>query len=141
VLRARIVEIPAVLRWHLPEESAPAAGKPVRRSSMRIARYVLTLLVSGFLYRPILFFLVPGLTALLLSLWCGLWMLIDTVQARGLAGAWQLWPHTFVIGGLSLATAIQLLACGLISLQNKCYFEQMFHLGTSTYRMSRGNRK
>ena len=42
---------------------------------------------------------------------------------------------------LSLATSIQLLACGLISLQNKCYFEQMFHLGTSTYRMSRGNRK
>jgi hypothetical protein len=81
------------------------------------------------------------LSALLLSLWCGLWMVIDTIQAHGLAGAWQHWPHTFVIGGLSLATAIQLLACGLISLQNKCYFEQMFHLGTSTYRMSRGNRK
>jgi len=141
VLRARIVEIPAVLRWHLPEESAPAPGKPARRSSMRIARYVLTLLVSGFLYRPILFFLVPGLSALLLFGWCGLWMLIDIIQARGLGNAWQLAPHVFVIGGLSLVTAIQLLSCGLISLQNKCYFEQMFHLGTSTYRMSRGNRK
>lgn len=138
VLRARIVEIPAVLRWHLPQETSAAPGKPARRSSMRIARYVLTLLVSGFLYRPILFFLVPGVTALLLFLWCGLWMLVDIIQARGLGDAWERWPHTFVIGGLSLAGAIQLFSCGLISLQNKCYFEQMFHLGTSTYRMSRG---
>jgi hypothetical protein len=81
---------------------------------------------------------VPGLTALLLSLWCGLWMLIDTIEAGSLGRAWQLGPHAFVIGGLSLATAVQLFSAGLISLQNKCYFEQMFHLGTSTYRMSRG---
>ena len=63
VLRARIEEIPAVLKWHLPDPDA-APNKPARKSSMRIAKYVVTLLVSGFLYRPIMFFLVPGLTAL-----------------------------------------------------------------------------
>jgi glycosyltransferase involved in cell wall biosynthesis len=137
VLRARIEEIPAVLRWHLPDPGA-AAHAPVRRSSMRIPRYVVTLLVSGFLYRPIMFFLVPGLAALALFAWCALWMLIDIIADRGLSSAWNASPATFIIGGLSLLAAVQLLGCGLISLQNKCYFEQMFHLGTTNYRTSRG---
>ena len=43
-------------------ETAPA--RPVRRkSSMRIPKYVATLLVSGFLYRPILFFADSGIVA------------------------------------------------------------------------------
>jgi glycosyltransferase involved in cell wall biosynthesis len=143
VLRARIEEIPAVLKWHLPPPADPAAAaatpdKPVRKSNMRIARYVATLLVSGFLYRPIMFFLVPGATALAIFAWCGLWMLVDIFQFHGLTGAWQNAPATFITGGLALLAAVQMLSCGLISLQNKCYFEQMFHLGTSTYRMSRG---
>ncbi len=136
VLRARVVEIPAVLKWHLPDAAAP--NKPVRKSSMRIAQYVVTLLVSGFLYRPIMFFLVPGVTALAIFAWCALWMLIDIIADRGIAGAWSASPFTFITGGLSLLAAVQLLSCGLISLQNKCYFEQMFHLGTTNYRTSRG---
>jgi glycosyltransferase involved in cell wall biosynthesis len=138
VLRARIEEIPAVLKWHDPDPNL-APSRPVRRSSMRIAKYVVTLLVSGFLYRPILFFLVPGVMALALFAWCALWMLIDIIQAPGLGGAWAMSPATFITGGLSLLAAVQLLSCGLISLQNKCYFEQMFHLGTTTYRSSRGD--
>jgi glycosyltransferase involved in cell wall biosynthesis len=136
VLRARVVEIPAVLKWHLPDPNAPA--KPVRRSSMRIATYVVTLLVSGFLYRPIMFFLVPGVTALVIFFWCALWMVIDMIVDRGITPAWNASPATFIVGGLSLLAAVQLLSCGLISLQNKCYFEQMFHLGTTNYRSSRG---
>jgi glycosyltransferase involved in cell wall biosynthesis len=138
VLRARIEEIPAVLKWHLPDPDA-APNKPVRRSSMRIAKYVATLLVSGFLYRPIMFFLVPGVTALALFAWCALWMLIDIIYYHSVSQAWVYCGHTFITGGLSLLAAVQLLSCGLISLQNKCYFEQMFHLGTTTYRTSRGD--
>jgi len=137
VLRARIEEIPAVLKWHLPDPDAPAT-KPARKSSMRIAKYVATLLVSGFLYRPIMFFLVPGFVALAIFAWCALWMLVDVIQFHGLTGAWAAAPATFITGGLSLLAAVQMLSCGLISLQNKCYFEQMFHLGTTTYRTSRG---
>lgn len=136
VLRARIEEIPALLRWHNPVD-----GQPVRRSSMRIARYVLTLLVSGFLYRPIMFFLLPAIAAFVLSLWCGIWMIVDSIQAGGITAACHAFPYTFVIGGLGLLAAVQLWACGLISLQNKCYFEQMFHLGTTTYRSSREGKK
>jgi len=143
VLRARIEEIPAVLKWHLPEPPTPPdpaapPTKPVRKSSMRIAKYVATLLVSGFLYRPIMFFAVPGLTALAIFAWCTLWMLIDLIQFHGLNAAWTQSPATFVVGFMSLLSAVIMLSCGLISLQNKCYFEQMFHLGTTTYRTSRG---
>ena len=82
VLRARIEEIPAVLKWHLPPPIDPAAPpKPARKSSMRIAKYVATLLVSGFLYRPIMFFAIPGLTALAIFAWCALWMVIDIDQS------------------------------------------------------------
>jgi glycosyltransferase involved in cell wall biosynthesis len=134
VLRARIEEIPATLSWHTAE---PTPGAPVRRSNMRIVYHVLTLLVSGFLYRPIMFFILPAAACLLISFACGIWIGIDAIKAGGIAAAWQGAPEAFIIGCLGIIAAVQLCACGLISLQNKCYFEQMFHLGTTTYRSSR----
>jgi len=134
VLRARIEEIPATLSWHTAE---PSTGQPVRRSNMRIVRHVLTLLVSGFLYRPIMFFLLPAVACLLLTLGCGIWIGIDAIKSGGIVAAWHGVPEAFIIGSLGIIAAVQLSACGLISLQNKCYFEQMFHLGTTTYRSSR----
>ncbi len=134
VLRARIEEIPATLSWHTAE---PADGKPVRRSSMRIVGHVLTLLVSGFLYRPIMFFILPAVVCLLVTAACGIWIGIDAVRFGSVAAAWGAAPLAFVLGSLGFIAAVQLCACGLISLQNKCYFEQMFHLGTTTYRSSR----
>jgi uncharacterized membrane protein len=138
LLRARIEEIPAVLRWN--HNDTPAGAAPVRRSSMRIASYVTTLLVSGFLYRPILFFLAPALISLLAFAACALAAIVQAFEKGGLAAAWSAAPHLFVIGGICLLIAVQLLACGLISIQNKCYFEQMFHLGTTTFRSSRAGR-
>ena len=134
VLRARIEEIPATLSWHTAELTT---GGPVRRSNMRIVRHVLTLLVSGFLYRPIMFFILPAAACLLLTLACGIWIGIEAIGAGGIAAAWHAAPEAFIIGSLGFIAAVQLCACGLISLQNKCYFEQMFHLGTTTYRSSR----
>jgi len=40
-------------------------------------------------------------------------------------------PQTFIVGGITLIAAIQFLGFGFISLQNKRYFEELFHLGTS----------
>jgi glycosyltransferase involved in cell wall biosynthesis len=139
VLRARIEEIPATLRWHdAPPASETVPARPVRRSSMRIPKYIVTLLVSGFLYRPILFFLVPGLTALGIFALCAIWAVVEMCTHGGLTAGWSASPVPFVAGFFSLLAAAQMLSCGLISLQNKCYFEQMFHLGTTTYRTSRG---
>jgi glycosyltransferase involved in cell wall biosynthesis len=136
VLRARIEEIPATLRWH---DAPPATeAKPARRSSMRIPKYLLTLLVSGFLYRPILFFLVPGLIALATAGAAAVWGAVEVFVHGGLSAGWTASPAPFVTAFFSLLAAVQMLSCGLISLQNKCYFEQMFHLGTTNYRTSRG---
>lgn len=139
VLRARIEEIPATLKWH----DAPAAqpGKPVRKSSMRIMRYLITLLVSGFLYRPIMLFLIPGATCLLVFALSLLWIGINWIQYGSFMGAWEALEAPFIVAAMSFVAAVQLLSCGMISLQNKCYFEQMFHLGTTTYRSSREGRK
>jgi glycosyltransferase involved in cell wall biosynthesis len=134
VLRARIEEIPATLSWHPVEVTD---GQPVRRSSMRIVKHVLTLLVSGFLYRPIMFFLLPAIACLFVTFAAAVWIAIDAIKVGSLAIAWQNIPEAFIIASLGIIAAVQLLACGLISLQNKCYFEQMFHLGTTTYRSSR----
>ena len=66
-------------------------------------------------------------------------MLIDVIRFRGIMLAWSgAAPFAFIVGFFSLLAAVQMLSCGLISLQNKCYFEQMFHLGTTNYRTSRG---
>ncbi len=121
LLRARIEEIPAVLRWE-PVDST----KPARRSSIKIPGYLLTLMVSGFLYRPIMFFLLPAIALLIFA--------AVAVALRGSTGA------SICIAAFFLA-AVQMLCSGLLSLQNKCYFEQMFHLGTTTYRSSREGRK
>jgi hypothetical protein len=102
---------------------------------------------SGFLFRPIAFFLVPGTILLLLSLlelgWIG-WHTLSHVG--GLSGSldhrfsvaltmtWQESAHSFVIGGVSLILAVQLISLGILASQNKRYFEEVFHLGTALYR-------
>ena len=46
------------------------------------------------------------------------------------AAAFNMSPHAFIVGGISLMVAIQLISLGILSLQNKRYFEELFHLGT-----------
>lgn len=147
VLRARIVEIPARLRWHLPEERpAPPVGHPAnppaaRRSSMRVAGHILTLGVSGFLYRPFLFFALPAIATLAVTALALVWAAIDAVSAGGVNGAIRLYPAAFLLSAAGGLSTVVLTAAGLLSIQSKCYFEQMFHLGTTAYRATRGHGK
>ncbi len=62
ILRARIVEIPAVLDWG---PRAPA-GRKRGKGGMETLRTVVQSLVSGFLFRPFMFFIWPGLMLLVL---------------------------------------------------------------------------
>jgi len=59
--------------------------------------------------------------------------------SAGVAAAYQFAPHTFIIGGISLILAIQLISLGFLALQNKKYFEELFHLGTNIYK-SKGDK-
>lgn len=139
VLRARIIEIPGHLKWR----TLTTPGK-TRHSKMRVGRQIMGVLTSGFLFRPAHLFLVPGLALLFLTTYTNTWMLthwweqfqaippkwVLTRASEAARAAFALHPHTFVLGGLSLIASIQLLGMALLSLQQKKYFEDLFHLGT-----------
>ena len=146
VVRGSIQQIPAHLDWSKQLERGRA-----RASGTRIAAHILGTTLSGFLLRPFMFFIVPGLLLLAFAAYVNVWMIIhwleaiEQVQAAGLeanfsqgvALAYAEYPHTFVIGLLALTLAIQLISLGTISLQNKRYFEELFHLGSREARASR----
>lgn len=144
LLRARIEEVPAHLNWGLLK----AEGQQ-RRSSMRILRHSLSTLLSGFLFRPGMFFVLPGLALLLFAGYVNAWVFTHFFEhyqgltqyteffaraSAAVGAAYAQAPHTFVIGLLSLMLAIQLISLGILSLQSKSYFEEVFHLGTTIYR-------
>jgi glycosyltransferase involved in cell wall biosynthesis len=141
ILRARIVEIPAVLDWG----AAAGSGRKRGKRGLDTMRTIVQSLVSGFLFRPFLFFIGPGLALLILALYPLIWTLIHTLQAFQAAGAGQSFdfrlseavgtafkiaPHAFIVGGIALLVAIQLLSLGLLALQKKRYFAELFTLGT-----------
>jgi glycosyltransferase involved in cell wall biosynthesis len=145
VLQAKIVQIPAHLDW----TKQVAAGPPKRTSSMRIASHIMATVVSGFVFRPFIFLVFPGLLLLLFSLYVNVWMVIHFFQSlarlapdvltregpsAALADAYARYPHTFIIGLLSLMLAFQLIGMGMLALQSKKYFEEVFYLGTALNR-------
>jgi len=147
ILKAPIVEIPSHLDWSLQR----AEGKG-RQSKVKIVRHSVEVLFSGFLLRPVLFFVVPGLCFLLMSVYTNFWLCMRVFQEYGrldstggglhqfdaaVAAAFDAAPHTFVIGGLTLMIAIQLIGLGILALQNTHYFEESFHLGTTVLKTQR----
>ncbi|MBD2544121.1 MULTISPECIES: glycosyltransferase family 2 protein [Planktothricoides] len=151
ILRARIEEIPAHLNWRVER----TVKKPKRRSSMRIWRQIWSVLFSGFISRPVIFFLIPGLFLFGFSCLANAWVLIHTFTnyqnlpadwfldrfSDAVAGAFHQAPHTFIIGGMTLMLAIQLVSLGIISMQTKSNFEEMFYLGTAIYKLNKQNKQ
>jgi len=139
ILRAEIEQIPAHLDWGLQVKQQG------RQSSMRIMRHMLSTVLSGFVFRPFMFFVVPGLLLLGFSAWVNTWMIIHFFEALqvvppdavtdsvswAIAKAYQDYPHTFIVGLLSLMVAIQLISLGILALQSKSYFEEVFYLGSA----------
>lgn len=148
ILRARMVEIPAHLKW-IPAKSKTGQVKK-RRSSMRIARSIGQSLVSGFILRPFMFFILPGIMVFLLSLYPLFWTIYHTVNEYGklasaglpfgyrmseaIGGAFRISPHSFIVGGIALLVAIQLISLGFLALQKKRYFDELYFLGSTIYR-------
>lgn len=145
LLRGRIEEIPAHLNWGFQKN-----GSTKRKSSFRIARGIIQYILSGFTFRPFMFFIVPGFALMILSTYTLIWVLIHVISAYmmvpdiynsfdatfsvAVANAFRKSPHSFFVGGISLIVSIQLISLGIISFQNKRYFEDMFHLCTNIYR-------
>src|ERR1700709_1877152 len=75
ILRARIVEIPAHLDW---TEQNKFLGQ--RKSSLRVLRSFFSGIMSGFIFRPYIFFVGIGTFLMLLSLYELVWLLYDTLS-------------------------------------------------------------
>jgi glycosyltransferase involved in cell wall biosynthesis len=145
LLRARVIEIPATLDW-----TAQRERQAERTSSVRMRRSTLTSIVTSFLFHPFLFFVVPGLVVGAMASWMILWICIRLVGNYGdLSGSfdprfsdalfetYREVPYQFIVGGVALLVAIQLISLGIISLQAKRYFEELFHLGSTVLRRVR----
>ncbi len=145
VLRGNIQQIPGHLDW-----TKQVSAGPRRVSSMRIARHILGTIISGFIFRPFMFLVVPGLLMLLFSAYVNAWIVTHFFTALGqlppevlsaegpsaaLAQAYSDHPHTFIVGLLSLMLSLQLIGMGALALQAKKYFEEVFYLGVSLNRL------
>jgi len=135
ILRARMVEIPATLDW--------TAMPPDRggRFNSRLYWNTAKQLASGFLFRPFLAFVFPGVILLGLAAAFGVWIGIDVAadfNALGLTESlhhtWHEMPAAFFGFGLALLLAIQLILLGLVTFQSKRYFDELFHLNTMVLR-------
>ncbi|MCB0570513.1 MAG: glycosyltransferase family 2 protein [Phaeodactylibacter sp.] len=140
ILRARIEEIPAHLDWSKQDKTG-------RVSSIRIFDGILAGLMSGFIFRPYFLFMGVGLALFLVSFYIILWIFIHTFSVLpeislvagnfedrfGLAVArvFSERPYSFMVGGICLIISFQFLGIGFLSLQNKRYFDELFHINTS----------
>ncbi len=144
VLRAHIVEIPAHLDWSGQLEV------PERGSSIRVLRGILGQGFSSFLFRPFFYFIVPGLVIAVAALYSLGWSFYHSMYqllhvppgaeasiSAAIARAYAFSPHSFIVGGISLLVSIQLVSLGIISAQQKRYFEELFHLGTTVLSRTR----
>lgn len=143
VMRATISEVPGRLDWGPQLEHGQS-----RTSSLRILRQVVSTVLSGFLFRPFLFFVIPGVVVGAFALWVDYWMFRHYFEASaelaqtgqdvsisdGFALAYERFPHTFVTALLSTMLSVQLIGLGIITLQNKRYFEDLFHQGSTSLR-------
>ena len=144
LLNARVTEIPAHLDWRLQ-----ARDSQQRKSSIRILPQVNAVLLAGYLFRPVMFFVVPGVLILLVAMYANIWMLFHFVEhwqglaqyswvpsraSAAAAAAYDASPHTFIVGLMGAVLGVQLTGLGFLALQNQRYFEEAFHLGTSLYR-------
>ena len=145
LLRAHILEIPAHLNW-----IGPADVGSCRHSSIKIVGTVFSFLFYGYIFRPFIFFVIPGLILMVISLYPIYWAIIHTIyylkttssHAAGwgyhfsdaISDAFVKSPHAFIVGGFCVIVGIQLLSLGILSLQKKRYFEEMYHLQSTIYK-------
>ena len=147
LLRGRIVEIPAHLDWSY-KKATPSA----RKSKIRFTRGILSGLMSGFILRPYIFFMLIGLVLLIVALYIIVWLIINTLAiypevtttgnyfderfSIAVAEIFRRKPYAFFVGGISLIVSLQFLSLGFLSLQSKRYFEELFHLNTTILKKS-----
>lgn len=142
VLRAPVVEIPGHLRWTRDETDTAQ-----RRLHFNMMRTIIDFSFAGFIFRPFFFFMLPGVFIFLLAAYAignSIWHIViawgekagkalDDRLTESFATAFARSPHSFVIGGIGLIVAVQLVSLGLLSAQSKRYFEDGYNLAAAIY--------
>jgi len=148
VLQAKVDEIPGHLNW------GSQTGAAARTSSMKIARHTRSVILSGFMFRPVMFFIAPGLLLLLFSGYAGAWAGIHTYSnyqhlaglgdhdvTDAVAAAFRQAPHVFFLGGIALMLSLQFLSLGVLAVQSKSYFDEIFFLTAAVYKELRADER
>ena len=132
-LGGHIKEIPAHLDWTAQLTAAAQTGQSgdespaPRQSSMRLLTHIFATIVSGFVFRPFVLLLVPGIVALVGSLSLTAWLLADAMlseQSFGVALTSQ--PILGALAVIFALLAAQLLGTGAVSLQTKKYHDETY---------------
>ena len=147
ILNARIEEVPAHLDW-----SSRKQTHSIWASRRRIRRGIAFSVLAGFIIRPFAFFIIPatllGLSAIYIGSWIGYHVFenylelapaggsFDSIFSESVAVAFRQSPHAFIVGGITLMLSVQLLSLGVLALQAKVYFEELFHFTTRVYSQS-----
>ena len=129
ILGARIEEIPAHLNWHFAIDE-----NLNRQSSARILRSIKLYLLSGFMLNPFLFFIIPGILSIGLSI-CfllrpvihSLSQFINGTVVSAVSPKLDQSSLFVILGGLAFMIAILCIAFGLLAMQNKRYYEDQFY--------------
>jgi glycosyltransferase involved in cell wall biosynthesis len=146
LLGARVVEIPAHLDWTFSQ----SAGRR-RRSLGALANSTNGYLLSGFMFRPVLFFIGPGLLVLAAAVYTLGWVSYHVASyyvqepsgsfsakiTNAIQFSYEAAPYSYVVGGIALIIAIQLISFGTLALQSERYFKELFHFSTTLYRQLR----
>ena len=61
-------------------------------------------------------------------------VIANPLEPRALAASFERWPHSFLVGGVTLLLSVQLVSTGVLASQSRRYFEELFHLGTTLLR-------
>jgi glycosyltransferase involved in cell wall biosynthesis len=147
ILGARIEEIPAHLDWRTQQDTRAS-----RTSRKRLRRGIFLGLFAGYSIRPFAFFIIPSGLLALVSLYPLYWVArhviahypqastsgqqIDYVISDAVALAFQTSPHAFIVGGITLLLSVQLFSLGVVALQMRRNFEELFHFETRIYSQS-----
>lgn len=142
LLGARIAEIPAHLDWTFQQ-----TGGRRRPSAASLRGSANSYFFSGFMFRPVLFFILPGLFMLASAAYTLAWVFyrvfrnlqdvegaVDYRLTIAVQRAFEEAPHAFFVGGITLLLAFQLISLGTIALQSERYFKELYHFNTSLYR-------
>jgi glycosyltransferase involved in cell wall biosynthesis len=139
ILRARIVEVPAVLDW-----TQMVDRRRIKGINWRLYIVTLKQLILGFLFKPFLFFFLPGLVLVLVSLVALshlVWTAFDLHQdepawswSGALREAFRLELVSATVAAVGFTLGIALIALTAIVMQAKRYFDELYHLGTTIRR-------